>query len=164
MGWPTRSTPTVRLRRSCRAASCGSPRSTNCASTSKNTPEQCRSLFSRGADGSRRARLRGVGQRNLDGKRVSERDLFKAIEAPGCTHVARTHVGMQCEQRPANAACAQARDPFRRLPVSHARIGEAGKHEHRRIVLRTYILIRIIAENGAEDVGVGAWIAPLQPF
>ena len=51
---------------------------------------------------------------------------------------------------------AQLRDPLRRLPIGHARIGQSGEREDRRIILRAHIVVGRIAEHRAERLRVGS--------
>ena len=59
---------------------------------------------------------------------------------------------------------AQARDPLGRLPVGHARIGQAGHGEDRGVALRRDVVVGRVGEDGAERRGVGDRVAPFGPF
>jgi hypothetical protein len=59
---------------------------------------------------------------------------------------------------------AQLRDPLRRLPIGHARVGEASEREDRGIGPRRDVLVGRIGQDRPERRLVLARIAPFRPF
>ena len=74
------------------------------------------------------------------------------------------HVGAQRDHILARIDAAQLGDPFRRLPIGDARIGQAGERQDRRIILRAHIVVGRIAEHHAERFWIGDRVSPLLPF
>ena len=78
--------------------------------------------------------------------------------------MAGAHVGAQQHRAAAGHGRAQPRDPFRRLPIGHARIGEAAHRQDRRIVFRRDIVVGRIGQDGAEILLALDRVAPFRPF
>ena len=78
--------------------------------------------------------------------------------------MACAHVGLQQQQVVVGLHFAQAGDPLGRFPIGHARIVEAGGHQHRRVVLGHHLIIGRIGK----DIGKGLLaldrVAPFLPF
>ncbi len=72
---------------------------------------------------------------------VCERGFLQAIE-PACrAMMAGVHVGLEQEKVAVGLERPKPGDPFGRLPVGNARVGQAGRHQNMRIVLRFDILV-----------------------
>ena len=78
--------------------------------------------------------------------------------------MARFHVGAQDDEVAVGFLGAQPRHPLGRLPISDARIGEPGQHEHGRIGLGRYVVVGRIGEDVPEGLGVLDRIAPFRPL
>ena len=78
--------------------------------------------------------------------------------------MAGAHVGAQQHRAAAGHGRAQPRDPFRRLPIGDARIGQAAHGENRRIVLCRDIVVGRIGQDGAEILFALDRVAPFRPF
>ena len=123
--------------RSCRAWRCRRPaarRASNCARSPRWRCVPGRRRVWRRSDvhASRLLRQSHRPQR----ERIGDRDFIQPVESPRRAAVAGAHVGAQQHRAAAAHGRAQPRDPFRRLPIGDARIGQPAHRQDRRIVLR----------------------------
>ena len=78
--------------------------------------------------------------------------------------MAGAHIGAQQHRAAAGHRRAQPRDPFRRLPIGHARIGQAAHRQDGWIVACGDIVIGRIGQDGAEVLRALDRVAPFRPF
>ena len=97
-------------------------------------------------------------------ERIDDRDFIQPVEPPRRAAVAGAHVGAQQHRAAAAHGRAQARDPFRRLPIGDARIGQAAHRQDRRIVLGREIVVGRVGQDGAKILFALDRVAPFRPF
>jgi hypothetical protein len=96
----------------------------------------------------------------LDRKGIGERHFAELYEAARGAGVTGVEVGAKSNQVIVRAQAPQPRDPFRRFPVEHTRIGQARQCKDRRITLRAHVLIGRVGEDCSKCRGVAIRIAP----
>ena len=79
--------------------------------------------------------------RDLDREGIGECHFPETVEAARGAGVTGVEVGAKGNQVVIRAQAPQSRDPFRRFPVEHTRIGQTRQCEYRRITLRADVLI-----------------------
>src|SRR5256885_582750 len=78
--------------------------------------------------------------------------------------VAGAHVGAQQHRAAAAHGRAQPRDPFRRLPIGDARIGQPAHRQDRGIFLGREIVVGRVRQNRAKILFALDRVAPFRPF
>ena len=78
--------------------------------------------------------------------------------------MARAHIGLEQQLAVAGLHLAQLGHPLGGFPIGHARVVEAGSHQHRRIVLRRYLVIGAVAEDIGEGLLAQDRVPPFGPF
>ena len=95
---------------------------------------------------------------------IFERMFVEPLESARCAPMAGAHLRAQQDRTASGHGRAQPLHPFQRLPIGHARIGEAGHREDRRIGLRAHIVVRRIGQRAVETSASRDRIAPFRPF
>src|SRR5687767_14460064 len=90
---------------------------------------------------------------NLKSKSGGKRDFLQTLEAPRSAGMSCLHIRAQKQQVVVGLEGAELRHPFRQLPISDTRIGEAGKRKYVRVVLCPHIVVGRI--GGDRPIGGG---------